>query len=183
MNLMNRIESLESRVRFLSRLESGGGKVVSVQYAEFTATQASSVGAGGSVAISTLSITHAMAKSTNKLLLLATVGIVANSDSYAEVGVAFAVNGAMFPLGNSAGSRTRVTATGATGAGSAGAAQPRHISTVYTPGTTASKAYTVRAINVVGGTRTVYINRRQNDADAAYEPRGASTLTLIEYED
>jgi len=50
---------------------------------------------------------------------------------------------------------------------------------VHTPGT-GSKTYTVRAMNVSGGTNTIYINRQENDADAASRTRSVSSLVIQE---
>ncbi len=179
MNLMRRIESLEGQVRFLSRLESGGG-IVAVKYAEFTGTQSASVVAKGNVAITNLSISHTLANSANKLLLLGQVGAVASSHNYANVGAAFADDGALIGTAESVGSKTATGVFGISSASTGYVTQPRNLSLYYAPGDIASHIYTLRAINVDINTNTVYINRQATESDTGAFGRAASSLILIE---
>ena len=181
MNLMNRIESLENRVRFLSRLESGAGILVAHDSASFTGTQTASVASGASVDITSLSISHAASSASNEIFLLGQVGILASSVGRANVGLAFTAGGTKIGAGDTASNRTLVSAGGYTEASSDTAnSESRFIMAVYTPGSTASVTYKLTAINIRGTTETLYINRTENDADAAAIPRGSSWLKLFE---
>jgi hypothetical protein len=180
MNLMNRIESLESRVRFLSKLEGGGSGIVATASDTKTDTQSSSVSAGDSVALTGLSISHALSSSSNKILLMGQVGAVASSQNYANVGVAFAVDGTLIGIGTSVSNRTAVGAYGVAAASFNYTVQSRHINWVYEPGDTSSHTYTIHAINITSATKTIYINRSEVESDSADYGRAASSLVLLE---
>ena len=51
---------------------------------------------------------------------------------------------------------------------------------VHTPNTTDSQTYTVRAINIVASTQTIFINRREDDGNSAARPRAVSSLVIQE---
>jgi len=156
--------------------------IIAVKYAEFTGTQSASVASGGNVAITDLSISHAMAKSTNKLLVLGQAGSVANSDGYGNVGIAIAAGGTLLTVGTSVGSRIAVSAGGLNAAPTNYITPSRTIVIQYSPSSTSSITYTLNAINIRNATSTVYINRTETAIDSAVYARAASTLTLIELE-
>ena len=157
-------------------------KIVSVKYAEFTGTQSASLDAGNNVAITDLSISHALAKSTNKVLLLAQVGQTGHNNTLAETGIAFAVDGTLISVGDSPSARIPVGAVGKIVTGATYAALSHFIQTVYEPATVAEKIYTLRAINAFNSTKTVYINRAELDTDNGQFKRAVSSLLLIELE-
>lgn len=161
-------------------LGSAGG-LVSVKSALFTGTQSASVTAGSNVAVTDLSITHEVASASNKLIITAFFGVAASSDNRGNVGIGVAVDGTLIGVGDSAGSRTSVSAGGeiAINNTSSYLASMPSISYVYTPGS-GSKVYTVRAINIQTSTKTMYVNRINADDDGAYVPRGASALIIQE---
>jgi uncharacterized coiled-coil protein SlyX len=182
MNIMNRLESLESRIRFQERLENGvGGVVVAIESAEFTGTQSESLADQANTSVDNLSITHTLSNSANKLLLMSTIGVYGSSAQRAQVGFAFADNGTLIGIGAAASNRIRtMTMTGPEGTGSYVilTANPTY---VYAPGDTSSHTYTVEMINGGGATHTCYINRTESDSDKTYRPRGSSTFTLVEF--
>ena len=53
--------------------------LVAVKHALFTGTQTNSTASGADFAITDLTITHAVADASNKLILMATCGVLANS--------------------------------------------------------------------------------------------------------
>jgi hypothetical protein len=161
---------------------TGEGLVVVKKSAFFSGTQMYAAAAGGNVAITDLSIDHALTKSTNSLILFGFVGTIANSDGYAQGGIAFAVDGSLIGVGDTAGSRTRVGAIGITASSSVAASNGLAIFYDYNPGTTTLKEYTLRAINNVSGGKILYINRRAFDDDGVGRSRACSGLILFELE-
>lgn len=157
------------------------GSVVSVQSALKTDTFSSSVTTGANVEVTGLSITHALSNSSNKLVISAYFGVAASSAQRGECGIAVAKDGTLIGVGATAGSRTSVGSGGRVNQTSADTviALPS-VQFVYSPGDTSSHTYTVRAVNISGSTRTLYVNRSELDADAAYISRGSSALVIQE---
>ena len=165
-------------------LDAAGG-LVAVKSALFTGTQSASVLASDNLAVTNLSITHTLAAATNKLIISAYLGAAANSLGRGNVGIAVADNGTLFAIGDAVGSRTRVAAGCVTVVESSGSLSTQvvtmpSITVVYEPGDTSSHTYTVRAINIDGSTRTLYINRSDNDSNSAALPRATSGLIVQE---
>jgi hypothetical protein len=163
-----------------SAVASAGG-LVAVKHALFTGTQSASVVAGANVAITDLSISHAITDASHKLIISAYMGIGANSRTVNEIGLAVAANGTLIGIGNADGSRTltaagsRNTVTGGTDVGVS-----RAVTFVYQPPSTSSITYTVRAVNIEASTRTLYINRTELDTNNTSFPRGSSALVIQE---
>ena len=163
---------------------SGFGGLVAVKSALFTGTQTASVTAASNISVTDLSITHALADASNKLIISAFFGAAANSEGRAQVGIAVHDGTSLIAIGDAAGSRTSVTAggnvqgTGVTNSDRVTATPS--VTFVHTPGTTASKTYTVRAINIRSDTRTLYINREELDSDNASHVRAVSSLVIQE---
>jgi hypothetical protein len=158
------------------------GGLVAVKSALKTDTFSASVTAGNNVAVDGLSITHEMQDAANKLIISAFFGVAANSSGDSAVGIAVndSVSG-LLTIGNSAGSRTRVTTGGPVfPTGSSFATTMPSLSLVHAPGSTASRTYTVRAINLSASTRTLFVNRGQGDSDDISVPRGASAIVIQE---
>ena len=161
-------------------LDVAGG-LVAVTSALKTDTFSASVTAGNNTAITDLSITHTMANASNKLLLIAFVGMAANSGTYNETAIGIADGGTLIGVGATAGSRTEVGAGGIDATNPANyISQPLACHVLYAPGDTSSHTYTLNAINVKTSTATVYINRNVADTDSVGTARSASVLTLLE---
>ena len=158
----------------------GAFRIVSVKHASLTATQSASVASGANVAVTSLSITHTLADSANKLIIHAHLGMAANGNGYGMVGLAVANDGTLIEIGDAAGSRTRVGSFNRTGSSNTSVVQQPSLTFVYAPGDTSSHTYTVRAINVDGGTQTLYINRSESTTDSATFARGASAFVIQE---
>jgi hypothetical protein len=157
------------------------GGLVEVKSAIFTGTQvASSIAAGGNVAVTDLSITHEVANSSNKLIISAFIGVAGNSNQLGDVGLAVHDGTGLIAVGDTAGSRTRLTAGGRafTASSTQGAAKPS-VTFVHTPGA-GSKTYTVRAINTEFTSQTLYINRTERNDDGVFIVRGVSSLVIQE---
>ena len=54
----------------------------------------------------------------------------------------------------------------------------KHVNFLDSPNTTSAITYSFRVVSRDG--TTIYINRSQNDTDAAYSDRGSSTITVME---
>jgi hypothetical protein len=159
--------------------------IVAYDYAEFTGTQTNATAAGANFAITDLSISHALANSANRLLLLGQCGVLADSTLRGQGGLLFDAGGTLIGAGDSASSRSRVGAGGYTnesGVTDQYLSQTVSIMMVYEPSSTSSVTYTLKVINLSSSTRTMYVNRTVGDADGVYSARGASYLILIELE-
>ena len=156
------------------------GKILQVKSAIFTGTQTASVTGGSNVAVTDLTITHEVADPANKLIISAFLGVAAHQDGNARVGLAINDGSGLIAVGDAEGSRQRVTAGGYVSAntGTQVVTMPS-VTFVHTPGA-GSKTYTVRAINITGNTRTIYVNRNELDTDSVFNPRGVSSLVLQE---
>jgi hypothetical protein len=160
------------------------GGLVAVKSALFTGTQvASSVAASGNVAVTDLSITHEVSDPSNKLIISAFVGAAGNSAGFGNVGIAVHDGTNLIAIGDADGSRSRVSAGGYAGSQNVGAsalivAIPS-VTFVHTPGS-GSKTYTVRVVNVLNSAQTLYINRPENNDNAGYNARAASSLLIQE---
>lgn len=161
---------------------SGFGGLVAVKHALFTGTQTNSTAAGASFDITNLSITHAMADASHKLVISAYIGALASADNYAQVGMGVYNGTAFIGVGTTAGNRVSVGAGGLQAGDSGSAYLVGYMAQtfVYEPGDTTSRTYTLRALNLTGGTNTIYVNRNETDTDANVNPRATSGLVIQE---
>jgi len=161
---------------------SAAGGLVAVKNALFTGTQSNSTAAGANFAVTSLSITHTLADASNKLILIAHIGVNGHSNGSRFPAFAFASDGTLIGVGGADGSRIRVASGGKSsilvGVGDVGI--PQAITLVTLPNDTSSHVYTVRGINVDNATTTVYVNRSGNDANDAFTARGSSSFILME---
>ena len=158
---------------------SGFGGLVAVKSAIFTGTQTASVASTGNVAITDLSITHAVANAANKLIISAFIGTGGTSHGRSDIGLAVDDGTGLIAIGDAASTRARLTAGAVVyPAESTVAATSVAATFVHTPGDTSSKTYTLRAVNIRDATNTLYINRSQIDNTAA--GRGVSSLVIQE---
>lgn len=155
------------------------GSIIAVKDVLKTDTFTASVGASGNVAVTDLSITHEVSDPANKLIITAFFGVSGDTSQNARVGLAVNDGSGFIATGDSAGSRTSLTAGGATGAGTTDSVGFPSATFVHTPGA-GSKTYQVHAVYPRGVSGTIYINRTENDADLAAIPRGASALVIQE---
>ena len=156
------------------------GLILAVKSAKFTGTQATYLSSQGTTAITDLSITHTLAKSTNRLLLLGYVGQASNSTNLANVGIFFTDGTTPILIGASAGNRNAVGAGNRSITGGVGNAFGLTIMAEYAPGDTSSHTYIMYAQNDAKTSETIYINRSDDDPDVAGRDRTASAFILME---
>ena len=160
---------------------SSVGGLVAVKHALFTGTQTNSTAAGANFEVTDLSITHTLADAANKLIISAYFGAAASSAGFGIVGIAVADDGTLIGIGDAGGSRRRVAAGGfVSEASGAQTVTMPSVTFVYLPGDTNAHTYTVRAINIRTDTRTVFINRSENDSDSGGLSRASSGFVIQE---
>ena len=155
------------------------GGLVAVKSAIRTTPTSASVTAGNNFSVPDLSITHEVQDPANKLIISAFFGIAGSGAQQGQCGIGVAQDGTLIGVGTSVGSRQATGAGGRTGANNARTTLSPSVTFVHTPGA-GEKTYTVRAINIVGSTQTLFINRAEDDSNAADSPRGASAFVIQE---
>jgi len=158
-------------------LDAAGG-LVAVKTVVKTDTQSSSIAAGGHVAISGLTISHAVADASNKVLLTAQVN---GGRGVANVLCAcLTAGGVQLNLGDSAGSRRRVAAVNMGDSADDSKMSSVFLQALHTPGSTSSVTYGADIMSDSTATQTYLINRATDDADTGDRARTSSVLTLLE---
>ena len=154
--------------------------LVEVKSALFTGTQTASLAGGATVAVTDLSIVHAVADSSNKLIISAFFGAVGNDVGEAGVGLLINDGSGFINIGATAGDRSEISAGGRTETSDnqATVTMPS-VTFVYSPGA-GSKTYTVHALNIDSASRTIYVNRTESDSDGAFSQRTVSSLVIQE---
>jgi len=171
-------DAVEKYTTAWESVDTGG--LIAVKSALKTDTFTASVGAGGNVAVTDLSITHEVSDPANKLIITAFFGAAGSSNGFGRCGIAIHDGTALINIGDADGSRSRASAGGrVAGTGSTGVVSTPSISFVYTPGA-GSKTYTVRAVNMDSSTETLYINRPEDPTDSLNTPRAVSSLVIQE---
>jgi len=171
-------DAVEKYTTAWESVDTGG--LIAVKSALKTDTFTASVGAGGNVAVTDLSITHEVSDPSNKLIITAFFGAASSTQRQAQVGIAVHDGTSLIAVGDTSGSRNTVTAGGRVGQGNDTVIVTMPSATfVYTPGA-GSKTYTIRAININSQTETLYINRSESDGDSANRPRAVSALVIQE---
>jgi len=157
------------------------GSVIQVKSVALTGTFTASLGSGAASDITGLSITHEVASSGNKVLLMCDVGLASNSDTNRGVGIFFAEGATALNIGDAASNRSRVgSGRGASGqVGDQSSGSSYAISFLHTP-TSGSKTYVVRVSNLDDSSSSVFINRTAGDGDNVLGPRASTTFTLME---
>ena len=162
---------------------SAAGGLVAVKSAIFKGTQTNSTASGANFAVTNLSIEHALADASNRLIISAFFGTAASNSGQGNVGLAVDDGTGLIAIGDADGSRTRVTAGGQNvefdERGLTNVTMPS-VTFVHTPGDTTSRTYTVRAINIAGSTQTLFINRSEQDNNVETRPRAVSSLVIQE---
>ena len=157
------------------------GTVLQVVSTTKTDTFSASVASGATSAITGLSASITPSSTSSKILILVNVGVAADATGIGRAGVAIHDGTSLIGVGATAGSRT-VLASGiaSTASGNTNVGTIPSTSFLDSPATTSSITYTIHAVNNNTATQTLYINRSVSDADNASQPRGASTITLME---
>jgi len=164
-----------------SGLDAAGG-LVAVKHALFTGTQSNSTASGANFAVTDLSITHEVADAANKLIISMSAGVLASAAGVGRVAIAVDDGTGLIAIGDADGSRVRIHSGG--GRITSGSSDSQIVlftssTFVHTPGS-GSKTYSLRVINTSVSTRTIYVNRDENDGNGASTPRGVSSLVIQE---
>ena len=161
-------------------LNAAGG-LVAVKHVLKTNTFSSSVTAGANVAVDDLAITHAMADEDNRLIITAFFGAASSTAGRADLGIAVMEGATLIGVGAAEGSRPRVGAGGLnSGSAATHVVSMPSVTFVHAPNTTSSLTYTVRIVNISTSTRTLYVNRSEEDVNSAGSARAASALVIQE---
>jgi hypothetical protein len=151
---------------------ASGGKVLQVVTA--TKTDTFTTSSTSFVDLTGLSCTITPASATSKILVFASINFGIDQ-SQGQSWFRLDRAGTAIAIGDTAGSRTRITG--------GGASAQNYFMTSYaitfldSPSTTSSTTYKVQTLATA---QTTYINRTVTDTDAASYPRGISTLTVME---
>jgi hypothetical protein len=157
------------------------GTIIDVKSALKTDAESfTSVASTANVAVTGLSITHALLSASNKLIISAYFGAASGQDQRGRVGLAVADNGTLINIADSASNRTRTTAGGHNHSTISDAVVMPAATFLYSPGDTASHTYTVRIINASSNVQNLRINRSESDADSALSARATSGLLIQE---
>jgi hypothetical protein len=154
----------------LSAAGSGGGKILQVVQA--TKTDTASVTGSTFSSVFTASITPSSASS--KVLVMAFLSVGGATSNYPNIRLT--KSSTVLLQGDTAGSRTRVTAMGNPGV--AGAMNALTINYLDSPSSTSALTYEIELAS--HSTGAVYLNRSGTDTDGATISRAASTLILME---
>ena len=155
----------------------GAFRILQVVSTAETDTFSASVASGG-VSGAAIEATITPTSADSKILVIAHISIGAVSN-----GVAVLYRGGSVlsgAVGDAASSRSQ--GTSGTGEQATGGRIIPSAPIIFldSPATTSATTYDVRLGHTSGTTQTVYLNRGDTDADAAYTWRGMSDLTLLE---
>jgi hypothetical protein len=155
---------------------SSAAILVSVKSQLFTGTRSDSTAAGAITQITQLDIAHSVADAANKVVLIANIS--GATQTFLRNAIVLTVDGTATAVGDTAGSRRRVSAEN--GNASADQISTTPMTIVFTPGDTASRTYGAAVMNVSTSTLTCHVNRSVTDTDNGAFSRAVSTLTLLE---
>ena len=125
--------------------------------------------------ITGLSVSITPTSSSNKILVMYSLMTGENLSGFPMVRLVR--NSTAIAVGDAAGSRTQVTSV-AWSSGSNNVTNMQSMNFLDSPATTSSTTYKLQIISDSGTTN--YINRNARDDNGSYEPRGVSTITVME---
>ena len=152
---------------------NGSGQVP-VRIVSATKTDTFTSSASSFTDITGLSVTITPTSASNRILVMYTI-MVGNSTSNFPM-IRLVRNSTPIAIGDVAGSRTQTT-TCSWATGSNNTSDMQSMNFLDSPATTSATTYKLQIFSF-GGTQG--INRNVRDDDAAYEPRGVSTITVME---
>jgi len=158
---------------------AGAGKILQVVSTTKTDTFSASLASGADTAITGLSATITPTSTTSKILVMfQAAGARANDLPYFFVrlyrGATEIGSGATASNHTSVIQASGIVATDTTAIG------PLSGHFLDSPATTSATTYALHAANAGTSTHTYYVNRSQDDIDAANFPRTSSSITLLE---
>jgi hypothetical protein len=154
------------------------GSIIQVVSVTLNTTYSASVATGaysGDVTGLTPSITPQF--SSSKILIMVNLTGGTNGGIY---NFALYKNGSQLNAAIGAPASSRLLITSSAGSGGTGSEESASFNYLDSPATTSAVTYSVRLGHDTGSTQTLYINRSNDDANAGYANRGASTITLME---
>jgi len=152
------------------------GSVIQVASTTKTDTFSSSLASAATAEVTGLTVSITPTSTASKIYVSATVyGRNSNQNGFQA---SLARGGTLINTPASAGSRT--VAGGAGSAPDAAHVSPVHLQFLDSPATTSSTTYSVYVHNSDVGTRTVYVNRTENDTNAVDHVRTSSVITVME---
>lgn len=157
----------------------GTGKILQVVYAEKTDTQTfTSLASGAASAITGLTASITPSSTSSKILVSYDVngGSSLNSSGFALI---LKRDSTAISIGDADGSKGRVTSGGADRAQNEGPSNAA-ATVLDSPATSSSITYSLEVFNEGTGANTLYVNRSAVTADASYNARTASRITLME---
>jgi hypothetical protein len=128
------------------------------------------------VDITGLSVSITPTSSSSKILVMYSLMSGENASNFPLVRLVR--NSTAIAVGDAAGSRAQVSSV-AWGSGANNATNMQSMNFLDSPATTSSTTYKLQISGATAGV-TNYINRDQRDDDGGYEPRGVSTITVME---
>jgi len=150
-----------------------GGKIF--QVVSTTKTDTFTTSASSYTDITGLSVSITPSSATSKVFVIAT--IQGNGDAASKVGFLQLVrDSTAIAIGDAASNRTRVSA--AMYEGDVYALESAVITYLDAPATTSATTYKIQGFS--DGATVLYVNRSENDTDASYSGRAASTITAVE---
>lgn len=157
----------------------GAFRILQVVSTTKTDTFSASIGSGADTAITGLSATITPTSADSKILVMfQAAGARANDLPYFFVRL---YRGATeIGSGATASNRTSVIQASGIVAVDTTAIGPVSGHFLDSPATTSATTYALHAANVGTGTHTYYVNRSQDDVDAANFPRTSSSITVME---
>jgi hypothetical protein len=125
------------------------------------------------VDITGLSVSITPSSASSRVLVLASVAISGQSGTTSAM-TQLVRGSTTIAIGDAGGTRTRLTIIGP----ASGDSQSYMVSFLDSPATTSSTTYKFQSRSAVAGAH--YVNRNQDDSDAATTPRGISTIMVME---
>jgi hypothetical protein len=127
-----------------------------------------------------LTATITPTSTSSKILILVNLNMASTAPQsvYNSLGFVIYRAGTAIAIGDSAGTRARVTASATVVSNFQ--LIPMSMSYLDSPSTTSSTAYSIRLWNGGGGTYSMYVNLTDNDSNSGQYTRSASTVTVME---
>jgi hypothetical protein len=161
------------------QMASTTGSVLQVQSGTKTDTFSASVASSVLTNITGLSVSITPKSSSSRILVITHIHVATSGDA---ASLSLKRNSTYIGIANSDGSRQQRT-IGANPADNLAAYRMQTVSMTFldTPATTSAITYSVDISTALAGvTRTLYVNRTNNDDNAASVPRAVSTITALE---
>ncbi len=147
-----------------------------IQVVSTTKTDTFTNSSASFVDITGLSVSITPTSSSNKIFVMYSLMSGENASNFPLVRLVR--NSTAIAVGDAASSRTQVSSV-AWGSGGNNATNMQSMNFLDSPATTSSTTYKLQISGATAGV-TNYINRNQRDDNAGYEPRGVSTITVME---